>query len=322
MKVKRIIRAGAKRTRVELENGEIVLVNNEELQHDLDGTTVDPKPETQALTTMSQAPAQTTTSEPLYQSAAERFAHLESLVDLVIAGGSPSLIVCGDAGIGKTHLVRERLQKTGFTEQAVSADSGDSKVKEKDKKKSDSSLLNRRKPTVNSYLFVKGYSSPMGLYSTLHNNRKTIIVFDDCDSVFKDAVSVNILKSALDSYDKRIVSWVSTATEKLGLESRFEFEGKIIFLSNLTLSKLDTAVKSRSFTLEMTLTRPELFHRMNEVLVNIEPAVPMDVKLDALNFLGVNMDSFSEFNMRTLTKAIRIRHSNHPGWREMVIKFA
>lgn len=336
MNIKRVIRSGSKNTRVELEDGSQVLIPNTELaarmlqagEQNTEPTTDQVAADYDPLRPTWADPAQQVQAQPVtdtnpnvapaHQSVAERFAHLESLVDLVIYGGSPSLIICGDTGVGKTYVVRQRLQKSGLHEQVVSADAAEpAKAKGKPAR-----AAVEKRPTVKSYLFVKGYSSPMGLYQTLHNNRNAIIVFDDCDSVFKDAVSTNILKSALDSYDVRIVSWVSVATEKMGLESRFEFKGKIIFLSNLPLARLDPAVKGRSFSLEMTLTRVELWHRMNEVLAQIEPTVSMDIKLDALNHIALNMDSFYEFNMRTLIKAIRIRQSGNPSWKDMVLKFA
>lgn len=294
-----------------LEDGTTILIPNEDV---IIGK---PPPSVELVTTSPVTPIEA--SKPTvaaHQRVADLFAQLGSLVDLIITGGSPSLLVCGDAGIGKTYLCRHRLQASGLKEQVISADASDTKPPPGKKKK------RKVKPKADSYLFVKGYSSPMGLYQTLHDNRESIIVFDDCDSVFKNAVSVNILKSALDSYDDRVISWASTATAKMGLDSRFEFKGMIIFLSNIPLAKLDNAVKSRSFTIEMTLSREELFHRMNEVLGHIEPDIPMNERLDALNHLAHNIDTLGEFNMRTLIKAIRIRHSNHPAWKDMVLKFA
>lgn len=315
MKVKRIIRRGNTNSRVELEDGTVVLVPNTSLNQD---HIVDPVAE----------PAPVPESVPMVatqQSVAERFANLESLVDMVIAGQSPSLIICGDAGTGKSFLVRQRLRKAGLQEQTVTADANDaSKAKVKDARSSmGRSFLDKPKAVPkNTYLFVKGYSSPMGLYQVLHNNRQATIVFDDCDSVFKDATSVNILKSALDSYDVRMVSWMSTATDKMGLDNSFEFKGKIIFISNLPLPRLDTAVKSRSFSVEISLTRIELWQRMLELLPSIEPSVPMDLKTEVLNHLAYHLDAFTEFNMRTFIKAIRLRQSENPAWRDMVLKFA
>lgn len=287
--IKRILNRGTKNTRVELENGTSTLVSNEEVS----------KWEASFKT---QSNSTTLTPAEVRAAVSEHFGHLEVLVDLVVQGKSPSLIVCGDAGIGKTFLVRQRLRKMGLQEQ-VSIDSGSVAM-------------------PNTYLFVKGHSSALGLYTILHNNRESTIVFDDCDSVLKDATAVNILKAALDSYDDRTVSWISSTVVSAGLETRFEFKGRIIFLSNLPMDRIDNAVKSRSFTLEISLTRSELCERMSDILPNIEPNVSMSLKQEVLAHLAANKTMFSEFNMRTLIKSIRLRQSNHPSWQKLVCKFA
>lgn len=298
--IKRIIRRGSVNTRVELDDGTEKLVPNSEL----------------VLSNSTDTTSLSTPSKPV----GERFKYLESLVDMVVSGQSPSLIICGDAGIGKTHLVRQRLQKSGLKEEVVSSE--DDKLPAPTKSSKIKAAFQAHKQSKDIYLFVKGYSSAMGLYRILHDNRWATIVFDDCDSVFKDSTSVNLLKSALDSYDVRIISWVSQAAIKAGLDTRFEFKGKIVFISNLKLGKLDSAVRSRSFTCEIALTRPELWQRMLDVLPYIEPAVGMDVKTDVLNHLAFHLDSFTEFNMRTFIKAVRLRQANPSMWKDMVVSFA
>lgn len=301
MKIERVLRRGKLNSRVVLEDGTEQVVPNEKANP---GT---------ALTLAHSVSA----VQEVGPSVQERFEHMEHLVSMVIAGQSPSVIICGDAGIGKTYMVRQRLQQAGLDEELVTADTN---PPESDKKKKRRTPPPVKKPR--SYLFVKGYSSPMGLFQVLHDNRESIIVFDDCDSVFKTPVSVNILKSALDSYDSRIVSWVSPAAAKMGLDPRFEFKGKIIFISNLAPSQLDDAVKSRSFVVDISLTRKEIWDRMMSLLPSIEPKVDMSVKDEVINFLGFNLDKFVEFNMRTFIKAIRIRQGGSPNWKEMVLKFA
>jgi len=300
MKIERVIRRGSRNTRVLMEDGAEKLVPNDQLR---------PGPK---LVLPPSAKAVQTTGP----SVQERFENMENLVSMVIAGQSPSLIICGDAGIGKTYMVRQRLKQAGLDEQVVTADD---KGKKPPTRKRRNPFANKK---GNSYLFVKGYSSPMGLYQVLHDNRSSTIVFDDCDSVFKTPVSVNILKSALDSYDIRIVSWVSPAAAKMGLDQSFEFKGKVIFISNLLTSSLDEAVKSRSFVVDVTLTRKEIWDRMVSLLPNIEPKVDMSTKDEVVNFLGFNLDKFVEFNIRTFIKAVRIRQSGNPNWKEMVLKFA
>ena len=71
----------------------------------------------------------------------------------------------------------------------------------------------------------------------------SVIVFDDCDTVLFDDLSLNILKAALDTGKKRIIQWntESRVLDREGIPDKFEFEGAVIFITNV---KFD-AVKSK-----------------------------------------------------------------------------
>lgn len=295
MRIVGIVKRGKLNTRVQLEDGTTTLVKNDQL--------------------MLVVPSPTAAVVNPVTSVQERFSNLEKMVALVVGGHSPSLLICGDAGIGKTYTVRQQLTKSGLSEVCTAAEEPEGKKKKKDKPK----LVKAGKQ---DFLFVKGYSSPMGLYQILHNNREALIVFDDCDAVFKADVSVNLLKSALDSYDRRIVSWYSPKCLELGLQQQFEFKGRVIFISNIPEEKLNEAVKSRAFTISLTLTKPEIWGRMLSLIDNIEPRVDPALKSEVINFMGSEIEQFESFDMRTLIKAIRIRQSGEPDWQRMVLAFA
>ena len=59
--------------------------------------------------------------------------------------------------------------------------------------------INLDEETAGDWAHIKGKASPLSMYTALFKYKNKIIVFDDCDSVFKNKDSVNILKSALDS---------------------------------------------------------------------------------------------------------------------------
>ena len=120
-----------------------------------------------------------------------RFTFVEQLVSMVADGVQPSAIITGEGGLGKTYTVVKTLETKGYSD---ISDLADFQV---------GMILNARK----CFTMVKGYSTAKGLYRTLFENNKSVIVFDDCDSVLKDPIALNILKSALDSYGKRIISW-------------------------------------------------------------------------------------------------------------------
>ncbi|MFI5260879.1 MAG: hypothetical protein ACHQU0_03730, partial [Candidatus Paceibacteria bacterium] len=95
-------------------------------------------------------------------------------------------------------------------------------------------------PGETKHTFVKGFVRATGLYKTLHAYRAKgkVVVFDDADSIFFDEVSLNLLKGACDSTDRRRLSWLAETTmidEATGntIDTQFEFEGSVIFCTNI-----------------------------------------------------------------------------------------
>ena len=67
-----------------------------------------------------------------------------------------------------------------------------------------------------------------------------MLVFDDCDSILLDDISLNLLKGALDSGKKRKISWLSEyrALKEAGIPDSFNFHGSVIFITNLKFDKM------------------------------------------------------------------------------------
>jgi len=209
------------------------------------------------------------------------FSNLESLTKMVGRGIQPSLVITGMAGVGKTHLVKETLKQMGLRE---------------------------------SYDFehFKGKATAAGLFITLYQNSDKIVVLDDCDSVFKDDDAVNILKAALDSYDTRKISYISTKPlkDEFGepIPAHFEFTGKIIFISNIHQSKLDEAIRSRSFVADISMNTGQMFTRMEQLMQSMEPRIPVAAKQQALDIMKELDAKFGgvDINLRSFIKAARI----------------
>jgi hypothetical protein len=211
----------------------------------------------------------------------DMFANLERLTKMVGRGIQPSLVLTGMAGVGKTHLVKETLKGLGLRE---------------------------------SYDFehFKGKATAAGLYMTLYQNSDKIVIFDDCDSVFKDDDAVNLLKAALDSYDTRKISYISTRPlkDEFGepIPTHFEFTGKIIFISNINQNKLDSAIRSRSFVADITMNTQQMFIRMTQLLKTMEPSIPLVAKEQALEIMKELDSKYNgvDINLRSFIKAARI----------------
>ena len=209
------------------------------------------------------------------------FNNLERLTKMVGRGIQPSLVITGGAGLGKTYLVKKTLTDMGLEE-------------------------------AKQFVHFKGRATAAGLFVTLYENSDKIIVLDDCDSVFKDMDAVNMLKAALDSYDTRKLSYISTKPLKDAygdpVPRHFEFTGKIIFISNISQSKLDDAIKSRSFVSDISMNTKQMFQRIDDLKDQIETKIPNEVKEKALTIMKSLEKKYEgvEINLRSFIKACRI----------------
>lgn len=204
------------------------------------------------------------TDEEIMERLRERFEILEDMTLACKTGKVRSLIVSGAPGVGKSHGVQKvLLQYDTFA--SIAQDS-----------------------SLKKYEIVKGAIGALGLYMKLYEYREenNVIVFDDSDDVFKDDRTINMLKSALDSNKKRMISWhyESNALKDEGIPNTFEFRGSVIFITNINFnhfrskvlrSHLD-ALTDRSHFLDLTV------HTTREKLLRIKQVVN-DGMLDNLN---------------------------------------
>lgn len=209
------------------------------------------------------------------------FNNLERLTKMVGRGIQPSLVVTGMAGMGKTHIVKETLTGMGL-------------IESKD------------------FVHFKGRATAAGLFVTLYENSDKIIILDDCDSVFRDDDAVNILKGALDSYDTRKISYITSKAlkDEYGdpLPRHFEFTGRVIFISNIAQSKLDEAIRSRSFVADISMNTEQMFLRMEQLIGKMENKIPMKAKQQALEIMKDLHSKYEgiDINLRSFIKAARI----------------
>ena len=218
----------------------------------------------------------------------DRFKYIEKFTKMVAGDISPSFLLTGIAGVGKTYSIMNVLRSMAFEEGM-------------------------------DYVVIKGHSSPMGLYKMLYHHRSKIVIFDDCDSIWKDQISVNLLKAALDSYSKRIISWNSMAAEKMDVEPEFEFTGSIIFISNVDSSRLDPAVVNRTITANLTLTNDEIMDRIEGIMPKLNPEIDMELKREVIEFMREKQDHFKGLSIRTFLQASKIRSAETECWKDMVL---
>lgn len=208
----------------------------------------------------------------------ERFDFLQQLVRMVLKGTSVSLIVTGEGGLGKSYTVKREIQR-------------------------------RMLQKGEDFVYIKGFSTPRGLYKTLFENNGMIIVFDDCDEVLLDPVAKNLLKGALDSYDEREISWITKTTDQT-LPDSFVFTGRVIFISNRDQQTIDQALLSRSMCIDLAMSREDKMTRMEHIIHNSKdfmPRVPLEDKMECLDLIKDNINSVKELSLRSLEKVINVK---------------
>jgi len=232
----------------------------------------------------------------------QRFGFLSDMIVMLANGDQPSVVVTGPGGLGKSHTVTTALKKAGLKDMSIL----------------DDYEIGANVPK-NAFVVIKGYSTPKGLYRTLYENRNSIIVFDDCDSVLKDSTSLNILKAALDSYSRRIISYNADIRDT-DLPNAFEFTGGVVFISNMNSTLLDQAIITRSLAVDLSMTSEQKIERMKHLLSQEDfmPEYDLVSKNDAMSLISKLVDSVKELSLRTLIQVTKIRKSNPNGkWKEL-----
>ena len=239
-----------------------------------------------------------------------RFQILDDMTKAVKKGDVRAMIVTGPPGVGKSFGVEKVLSKHD-----VFADvANDSKLKK--------------------YEVVKGAMSAIGLYSKLYeySDKKCILVFDDCDSILMEDLSLNILKAALDSSKKRMIHW-NTDTRSLsqeGVPNSFEFKGGAIFISNIKFDHVRSAklrdhleaLESRCHYLDLTIdTTREKLLRIQQVidecgmLDDYSFDNPELAKEEIVAFIHMNQSKMRELSLRMVLKLADLRKSMPHQWR-------
>lgn len=231
-----------------------------------------------------------------------RFSFVEKLVNMVASGIQASAVITGHGGLGKSYTVMKTLADAGYKDMTTFDDAEDGEIVRREK----------------VFIQVKGYSTAKGLYRTLFQNNGCVIVFDDCDAVLRDPVALNLLKGALDSYGKRIISWNADMRDE-DLPRSFNFTGKVVFISNMAQDSIDQAIRSRSMMIDLCMDDDQKLDRMEYIIKSPEfmEEFDMDDKVQALALIRQLKDSAREINLRTLIQVTKIKASAGSNWSEM-----
>ena len=238
----------------------------------------------------------------------ERFDILHEMTKATVSGDIRAMIVSGPPGVGKSYGVETEIEKACLFDKLAGK---------------------RLRAEV-----VKGSATPIGLYQTLYkySDANSVVVFDDCDSILLDDVALNLLKGALDSGKKRVISWLSesSALRREGIPDRFEFKGSVIFITNLKFDKMKSqklrdhldALQSRCHYLDLTLdTMRDKLLRIKQIAKDGVLFADYDfneyAQDDIIDFMHVNKDRLREVSLRMALKIADLRKSFPNNWKRM-----
>ena len=252
------------------------------------------------------AQARVETDEEIMERMRERFDMLKDMTKAVKKGDVRAMIVSGPPGVGKSHGVEEVLDRYALMESM-----GGMKTHE----------------------VIKGATSAIGLYCKLYKmaDKGKVVVFDDCDSIFADELSLNILKAALDSKKNRTIHW-NTDSYKLrneGVPDSFTFKGSAIFITNIKFDHVKsaklrdhlTALESRCHYIDLTIdTDREKMLRIKQItkdgMLN-EYKLEDETVDEIVDFIDINKKRLRELSLRTVLKIADLAKAFPTKWEAM-----
>lgn len=249
----------------------------------------------------------TETEEQAIERIRERFDILDEMAEGATTGAVRAMIVSGPPGVGKSFGVEKVLEQA--------------------------SLFDKMAQRKNRFEVVKGAMSAIGLYCKLfqYADKNNVLVFDDCDSILLDDVSLNILKAALDTSKKRTISWNTDASmlRREGVPDKFEFKGSVIFITNIKFEHVRSkklkdhldALESRCHYLDLTLdTMRDKFLRIKQIVrdgmlnsYNFEDGADQEI----VDFVWTERGRLRELSLRTVLKIADLRKLSPSNWRRL-----
>lgn len=213
-----------------------------------------------------------------------KFELVHEMVTGVLSNVFLGLIIRGEPGIGKSYAV--------------------------------DSILKTRTDKVP--VWYKGYLTPLQAFYAFGDNKdpENVVVFDDCDSVFQDNTSLNILKAALDPQTNRRVSW-NSSYRNLKYES-YHFKGSIIILTNASFySSHYKALLDRIHVLDLQITKEEKIAKIFQLAERTED-IDTSAALEVADWLVGNYDRIKGVSLRTFIKTVELAKFSDK-WKDLAI---
>lgn len=250
------------------------------------------------------------TDEEIMQRMRKKFQVLDGMTLAAVEGHVRAMIVTGPPGVGKSFGVEKVIESLDVMDKMVDT--------------------NLHDETANRGVEKVASASALGLYQLLweYKNPGSVLVLDDSDTVLYDEAGLNMLKAATDSGEKRKLTWrtESRVLQEMDIPLQFEFQGSIIFITNLDFEKTRgkigdhlQAIVSRCHYLDMGIhDAHEKFLRCKQIVrdgmlakYNFEPHQEVEI----LDYLEENSSNLRELSLRMVKKIADLVKMDPTGWR-------
>jgi len=249
----------------------------------------------------------------------KQLAAVRSAVKLLKSGATNAIFLGGRGGVGKTQQVEDVLASFGLEDGC-------------------------------GYVKIAGSASAAGVYRTLWENRDSLIFFDDSDKALLIDEARGFFKAAADTKKVRKVCAAKGGKSYVAFEDinmteggevdddrlprSFEFTGKVIFISNLGIDKLDPdgALRTRGWVQSVNPTNEEVYEYMEEIcdkiVLDVDYPLTHDQRMEVIAVLRTRNVQANTVNLRQLVKGLNYRAGimqqggSEEEWKELVRLYA
>lgn len=201
----------------------------------------------------------------------QTYERLSTFLDRLVDGSIRLLIIESEAGLGKTHIAKQKLKDLDC-------------------------------------FFVNSHITPLQCYIELYRHRDTpLIVLDDIFQLLTNRLNISLLKQLCDTSETRKICWYST-TDLLGnTPMEFYSDSRVLILCNSIESRNPhlKAVLDRGFYLQFRPKRSEILAKMREISSSY-PSLEQEEKSRVLKLISANSDYISDMSLRTLLKGFSL----------------
>lgn len=210
---------------------------------------------------------------------------------MIVKTDTPSLVIKGEGGLGKSHTVMAELENLGLTENI-------------------------------NYFYITGHVTPKELFNIIGRSaglqKPQLIVFDDVDSLVENKTSVALLKASLGAVrGRRIVSYHSSRGDG---KAQVEFDGKVIMILNSIRQEtaLGRPLLDRCITFSMDLSPKETVEYIDSIIYKIDSPLSKKDRTEIWDKVRIFAGN-SRFSVRSVDKAFRFYKYNKENWYQMLL---